>query len=557
MKRTRTMYRKKGLIALTLFAALGVAMLLPTSTGAVVAGAGYTTNNPAEDGDGTCLNGSKDPLPAVNCNQYGSKDYVWLNGGPSAGQNSLTDGTYFFAIVEPGGQGGNENPNDGTSHNLSDNDPAGGQPTVGCDVVNPDYDPLDPASTPFIDGTGCGDTYVDRTFTVSGGKISTFDGTGHDTSTAYLSTRGLMINAMYFDDTSNNGGVYIMAICKYTQDDPATTDVNELTVPVTPSACKYDAFKAPLSTGEPPCTVDCDPDLFATISGAKYYDLNHDGDRDPGELGIAGWPIAYHDGDSGTLYTDTNGEFSLTVVAPDTFYFNEIVSASSAWTQTGNVVDQSEVTGLADVTLTNKAYQVDVVEGSSASKLYFGNVCVVANTGGLTLGFWSNTNGRAILAAHDAAWRTLMNGLNLYKPGTNKNFELPTTGDFVTVSKKNEITGGAYKVFRDWLLGADASKTSDMAYMTSAQMAATVLDYTFGTLDDDALVQDPDGNWVTIAAVVAQANDALGHLISNTPPVPTRSRLEAYKNIFDKLNNNIQQVTPPTSAGCPAPFPQN
>jgi hypothetical protein len=30
------------------------------------------------------------------------------------------NGTYFFAVLAPGGQGSNDNPNDGTDKNLSD-----------------------------------------------------------------------------------------------------------------------------------------------------------------------------------------------------------------------------------------------------------------------------------------------------------------------------------------------------------------------------------------------------------------------------------------------------
>ena len=45
----------------------------------------------------------------VNCNIYGIKPDVWLNGGPAA--NGLgPDGEYFFAVLVPGGQ---PNPNDG------------------------------------------------------------------------------------------------------------------------------------------------------------------------------------------------------------------------------------------------------------------------------------------------------------------------------------------------------------------------------------------------------------------------------------------------------------
>src|SRR5689334_3213492 len=67
-----------------------------------VTGAAFTTTNPAADVTPAgvtpivteadlCKNGN----PGVNCNIYGSKSYVWLNGGPSVAY--VGAGTYFFA----------------------------------------------------------------------------------------------------------------------------------------------------------------------------------------------------------------------------------------------------------------------------------------------------------------------------------------------------------------------------------------------------------------------------------------------------------------------------
>jgi hypothetical protein len=100
---------------------------LAAATTYAVSGAGFTTVNEGADGPDHCENGN----PQVNCNLYDGKPFVWLNGGPAA--NGLgPDGQYFFAVLEPGGQ---PNPNDGGSKNLSD-----------------DFD-----------------AYTNRTFTVSGG----------------------------------------------------------------------------------------------------------------------------------------------------------------------------------------------------------------------------------------------------------------------------------------------------------------------------------------------------------------------------------------------------
>ena len=151
-----------------------------------------------------CLNGN----PGVNCNIYTDKQFVWLNGGPAAA--ALGDGTYFFAVLEPGGQGGGSSgdPNDGTAKNLS---------------------------SPF-------DDYTNRTFTVSASAV--LYGGSHDQD-------GNLIRLMPYGDTGNPGGVYIMAICSLAD----APEAGIASLPgVNPSDCKYDAFKiqACASSCEPP-----------------------------------------------------------------------------------------------------------------------------------------------------------------------------------------------------------------------------------------------------------------------------------------------------------------
>jgi hypothetical protein len=153
-----------------------------------VNGAAFTTTNTNIDGTGHCKNGNED----INCNIYDGKDFVWLNGGPAVAY--VGDGDYFFAVLAPGGQA---DPNDGAAKNLSDESPTS--------------------------NTGAGDDYTNRTFSVTGG-IVTYGGT-HDVDSN-------KIRLMGYDDTTNNGGVYILAICSLADGYPANA-----------SDCKYDAFK--------------------------------------------------------------------------------------------------------------------------------------------------------------------------------------------------------------------------------------------------------------------------------------------------------------------------
>lgn len=171
-----------------------------------VSGADFTTVNTTIDGTGHCLNGNG----AVNCNLYDGKQYVWLSGGPSSA--ALEDGSYFFAVLDPGGQA---DPNDGSADNLS---------------------------SPY-------DSYTNRTFSISNGAI-TYSGTHTFDSN--------LINLMTYGDTSNAGGVYILAICSLAQG-----------APVAASDCKYDAFKVK------PATTPIVEDLVVTKDASPSFQRSY------------------------------------------------------------------------------------------------------------------------------------------------------------------------------------------------------------------------------------------------------------------------------------------
>ena len=185
--------------------AAAVLVLVPGALGGHVTGAAFTTVNESADGAGHCQNGN----PLVNCNIYDGKEYVWLNGGPSVAY--LGDGSYFFAVLDPGGQ----------------------------------HDPLDGAASNLSDGP-TGDAYTNRTFSVTDGVVS-YSGT-HDWD-------GNKIRLLPYDDTTNPGGVYILAICSLKDGYDA----------VTPSNCKYDAFKVKEETSVPEAT---NPSVDKTFLGS-------------------------------------------------------------------------------------------------------------------------------------------------------------------------------------------------------------------------------------------------------------------------------------------------
>jgi hypothetical protein len=184
-----------------------------TGAASAVSGAISTTHNPGfvdDNGyiDQACLNGN-----GVNCNLYLDKRDVWFSGLPVSA--SLGSGKYFFVVLVPGGQ---RNPNDGAPKNLSD-----------------DFD-----------------AYTNRTFSVGGnGIITAYSGTHH--------RDGNLLQLFPYADTTNNGGVYTLAVCSL---DGKLKPAKFGKPGVSPSDCKFDAFKIKKST--PPI---CQPaDVTAVFS---------------------------------------------------------------------------------------------------------------------------------------------------------------------------------------------------------------------------------------------------------------------------------------------------
>jgi hypothetical protein len=185
----------------------------PSITGAV-----YTTvdthhpNFAAE-----CHNGN----PAVNCNQYWKKEFVYLNGGPTKNQLN-PDGVYFYAVLVPGGQA--QNANDNTPNNLSD-----------------DYD-----------------CYLNRRIQLTNGEVTGIYSDPCGVGAAPHLFDAPFVQLFPYADTTNPGGEYIMAVCYIGPDSssrlPATgVDTNK--------ACKFDAFKV-LTDDQPPICK-----LVATSAG--------------------------------------------------------------------------------------------------------------------------------------------------------------------------------------------------------------------------------------------------------------------------------------------------
>ncbi len=322
-------HRRRSRFVCSLLASCSLAV----ATSYAVSGAGFTTVNEAADGPDRCENGN----PQVNCNLYTGKEFVWLNGGPAS--NGLgPSGHYFFAVLEPGGQ---PSPNDGGAKNLSD-----------------DFD-----------------LYTNRTFTVTNGEVSAYGGThSFDSGTAGdPAVDGLapFIRLAPYANTTNPGGVYIMAICSLGRG-----------YPVNPRDCKYDAFKVKEGAAH----------VNAHLSGTKYYDGNLNGRLDPGEMGLEGWRITVSCGEmSATTETGTDGTWSIptplhsptsgttSCTVSETLKVSDI--PDTIWVQTGNTVNQSTSSAGASVALQSDMTYIVTIPNDAVSTvdgLHFGNFLQIA-----------------------------------------------------------------------------------------------------------------------------------------------------------------------------------
>jgi hypothetical protein len=303
-------------VGLTTVMAVAALVFVPLA----LAGAISSTTNPAVDNGGTgtptlCLNGgvgANTGAGATNCNIYTSKAYVWLSGLPLAG--SLDPGTYFYAVLDPGGQ---RSPNDGTTGNLSDN--------------------VDP--------------WTNREFTIdSSGNLALANSSTHD-----LANNGIRVglSSDWFANTDNNGDVYILAVCAVP--DPVSDSPG-----VRPQDCKYDAFKVSQTDTTPPAT-----DLGVSKTAATSLTRTHN------------WTIAKSvdacavvNGVGGCNITGTTKTLNYTVTVTK----DATAAVDSAWTVAGHIDVENDnsyaITGVAvsdDINDSNSRDICTVQDGSYGS----------------------------------------------------------------------------------------------------------------------------------------------------------------------------------------------
>jgi len=276
------------------------------------------------------------------------------------------------------------------------------------------------------------------------------------------------------------------------------------------------------------------PPAGGTITACKFYDKNANGTFDAGDLPLNGWPITINPVGSATpnLATQLTAVGCVSWADLDSslnpYKVSEGTPTQSTWIHT-----------------TPASVSVTIVSGQTAS-VSFGNVCLGPG-GGLTIGFWQNKNGQALITAADLCALTALN----LKNADGSNFDpIPASACAGTPNTKQVNEGK--KALQDWIKAANAS---NMANMLSAQLAGMKLNVLHGFVSGSALVfagANPTGcsvpvnvaGFISINDLIANANAQLG--ACGTPCVvlsgPVRVCQEFDKNALDKANNNLNFV---------------
>jgi hypothetical protein len=153
-------------------------------------------------------------------------------------------------------------------------------------------------------------------------------------------------------------------------------------------------------------------------------------------------------------------------------------------------------------------------------------------TGGLTIGFWSNNNGKAVLCAHDPAWRQLLNGTAATAPYNAGSYLRNANGSFYTVPTGS--CNSADSSFSNWLLNANSTNAS---YMLSAQLAGTILDVNYNGMNGNACIAGIGGSPITINNLIAAVITFLKANGNTTAAGPARTLAVNYQTILNNLNN--------------------
>ena len=290
----------------------------------------------------------------VNANIYGSKDAVYLTGGPQneQGNGLVPDGTYYFQVTDPSG-----------------------------------------ATLLSTDDISC------RAVVVSGGKIIGVPSgappatctTGYHALGTFNSANGEMpVQLMPYNDTPNPGGEYKAWLTPVANYAPGTCTTGKDAFGFCDSDSKTDNFKIK-------------PNV-AHVTVCKFNDLNGDASQEPGEPLLPHWPITAtgvdNDSQTNTTVNTQTGDSGCVTFAVSTFSnasgtqtvtlsegtfgpdWSETAPLNGACTLTGN---NGTTPSANDICSVNKpTITLTVSPTDEVTAPYFGNNNPFCNTTGCT-----------------------------------------------------------------------------------------------------------------------------------------------------------------------------
>jgi hypothetical protein len=314
--------------------------------------------------------------------------------------------------------------------------------------------------------------------------------------------------------TPNPGGEYKVLI---------SPDPDFLSAETKSDNFKIRRYSTPCPEGE-----TCEEPVDAAFSVLKFYDHNADGVKNGTDQYLDNWKF--------DLTLDLVASVQMTP-------YNDLLPLGTSYIAAERMPIETNWVQSAP---SGNTFSGTISE--STPTLEFGNYCT-APSGGMTLGFWSNPNGKLILNVHWTAWATLVNGGGSYAPSKLWVAKSAKNGT-VTTSQYNAPTSGTASAasidFGNWLTAAQASSNGSALYMLSAQYAAMLLNIQYKSVDPNAFYIPANK---TIGQIMTDAAAELnGGPWSSPASVYAAHRDYETKTLIPWLNalNNASGVIPVT-----------
>ncbi|MCA8964179.1 MAG: hypothetical protein H6838_00415 [Planctomycetes bacterium] len=242
-----------------------------------------------------------------------------------------------------------------------------------------------------------------------------------------------------------------------------------------------------------------------TVAGSVFEDVANFGVRDPGELGLANWPVSLADGTTTVqTVTDGNGNFAFHNVQFGNYSVELLIPTGTGYEATTPTSFVVNVCGCVDVGVGE-----------------FGLRMQTMNCLGRTPGFWRNKNGKAIIQSLTNNFAQLGAHLSLLH---------------VVDADGNPFSTNDWNTYKTWLQQAEAT---NMSYMLSAHLVAMHWNVTSGGVSSFCIVDGGPLGPVNIQTLMEMAVMAL--MTDGYTPAgdPNRAYQEQIKNALDAANNNL------------------